>query len=150
MWGTTGNPDSLVTQVSAWKDAVAPEVIAEAIEEFLIEAVQEMSDYIASRGLRDGVPNGDGRIATGAMLRSVDYILGTLGNSRVQANFGYLNNAPKWAIWQEYGTIGGQGNGRGIQEMLALTDAFATFEIKMVDAFNNGRIVRFKQGMYTN
>lgn len=148
VWGTTGTPDDLVAQVSVWQEALDPDVYKAAVEEFLVEAVEELKGYIETRGIFHGMPTGDGRVLTGAMLDSVDYAIKVLGNSRVQAQFGYLKNPPKWALWQEYGTEGGQGNGIGIREMLALTDAYTNFEAKLADAFNNGRVIRFGQGGY--
>jgi len=148
VWGKR-TPDDLVSTVTALRDELSGNV-ERLTREFLQEAVAEMRESIRTRGVRNGVPNGDGRIVTGDMLRSVDFALSYNNNSRVLGEFGYLYNTPKYALWQEYGTQGGQGNGRGILEMLALTDAFRNFERKMTDAFANGRVMNLKQGKYAS
>lgn len=148
VWGKR-TPDDFVSTVSVLRDELSGNV-ERLTREFLEEAVAEMREAIRTRGVRNGVPNNEGRIVTAEMLRSVDFALTYNKNSRVLGEFGYLYNAPKYALFQEYGTQGGQGNGRGILEMLALTDAFRNFERKMTDAFANGRVLNLKQGQYAN
>jgi len=146
VWGKR-TPDDLVSTVSVMRDELSGNV-ERLVQQFLKEAVAEMRKSIQTRGVKNGVPNGDGRVVTGDMLRSVDFALKYTKSSRVLGEFGFLYNAPRYALWQEYGTQGGQGNGRGIREMLALTDAFTNFERKLTDAFNNGRVMNLRQGKY--
>lgn len=147
VWGTTGTPSDLAVQVSTLADSL-PFSAEEIVRFMLEEAVEEVRQAIETRGVNRGVPNRNGRIREREMLNSVTFEMSVTKAGRVQGRFGYLNNAPKWALWQEYGTQGGQGNGQGILAMLALTDAYRNFQIKMQNEFDNGRMLNFGQGQY--
>jgi hypothetical protein len=56
-------------------------------------------------------------------------------------------SAAQVAWWQEYGTDPNQGNGIGIEHMLALTDAFRNFERKLEDRFAGLGSQRLGQGL---
>lgn len=147
-WGKR-TPGDLSLKIQVMAEELTPNV-ERLTREFLEEAVAEIRESIKTRGVRGGVPNGNGRVVTGDMLRSVDFAINQSNNARLLGEFGYLNNVPKYALWQEYGTQGGQGNGRGILEMLALTDAFRNFEVKMTNAFASGHLLNMKRGEYAS
>lgn len=147
VWGSSGDPSNLTALVSALPSQIDGSV-ERLVRDFMREAVEEIQESIRTRGVRDGQPNGDGRVKTAAMLKSVTFRLTYNARGRVVGEFGYLQDAPRWALWQEYGTYGGQGNGQGILAMLALTDAYANFQRKLEDAMSNGRILNFNQGFY--
>lgn len=146
VWGGR-TPDDLKAQVSALPDQLNA-TVERLVSQFLKEAVAEMKNSVETRGVKNGVATGGGRIVTRDMINSIDYVLSYTRAGRVFGQFGYVNNAPKYSLFQEYGTQGGQGNGRGIKEMLALTDAFRNFERKMQDAFNGLSITNLQQGQY--
>ena len=142
-YGSSGNGDALRAQLSVAQQQLNN--VEPIVRQFLEEAVQEMARDVRTKGVTAGVPNSNGRIDTRKMLRSIGYEIKVNARGRVSASFGYIHNEPEWAIFQEYGTDGGQGNGRGILELLALTNAYVRFNQKIQDAFDNGRILNFNQ-----
>lgn len=147
VWGKGGGPDDLAARVSAMRDELSGNV-ERVVREFLEEAVAEMRQRINTSGIKNGVPTGGPRRVTDQMYNNVDYVLSHTAAGRVSGEFGWLRKQLDYFAYQEYGTEGGQGNGRGVREMLALTDAYQNFARKMQDAFDNGRIVNLKQGRY--
>lgn len=138
VYGSNGNPSQLVARISAFSATYSEENVARLVFNLLEDATEEVRHYIRTRGVKDGVANGQGRIDSEKMLKSVTFETFYNKSGRIEGKFGYLNSPPKWALWQEYGTYGGQGNGRGILAMLALTDAYRNFRIAMEDLFQNG------------
>lgn len=63
-----------------------------------------------------------GRIETGKMLNSVDHSVKNTGPDSMEGRFGWLNQQPAWALYQEYGT-------KYIEPMYALSDAFEEVKI---------------------
>lgn len=147
VWGKGRSPDDLAARVSTIRDELSNNVES-LVQEFLEEAVQEMRDRINTSGVRNGVLTGGARRVTDTMYDNVDYALTYTGAGRVGGEFGWIKRQLDYFAYQEYGTQGGQGNGRGIREMLALTDAYQNFVRKMQDAFDNGRVMNLKQGRY--
>lgn len=147
VWGKGRSPDDLAAQVSALRDELSGNV-ERIVGEFLREAVEEMKDRINTSGISHGVPTGGARRVTDEMYNNVDFILSYTKAGRVSGQFGWVRKQLDYFYYQEYGTVGGQGNGIGVREMLALTDAYQNFVRKMQDAFDNGRIVNLKQGRY--
>lgn len=147
VWGKGRSPDDLAARVSTIRDELSNNVES-LVQEFLEEAVAEMQQRINTSGIRNGVPTGGARRVTDTMYNNVDYALNYTGAGRVGGEFGWIHKQLDYFAYQEYGTEGGQGNGRGVREMLALTDAYQNFVRKMQDAFDNGRVMNLKQGRY--
>ena len=150
VWGNGRSPNDLATKISVKRNEMDASV-ERVVSAFLDEAVAEMKGYIRTRGVHNHVRNSSGRIgATGDMLKSVSKVLDyAKGNHRVRAQFGFLQNAPFYAVYQEYGTVNADGSER-IADMLALTDAFQNFKTKLENAFADGSIVNLKQGRYAD
>ena len=131
VWAGGNTPSNLGARVSVLAQAISDEEMIYLINELLEEATAEVEESIRTRGVKNGTTNNDGRIKSGKMLKSVTFRTFITAEGRIGGEFGYLLNPPEWALWQEYGTYGGQGNGQGILAMLALTDAFAKFKVKL-------------------
>lgn len=147
VWGKGNSPDDLAVRVSALRDDLSGNVES-LVRQFLKEAVAEMQQRINTSGISHGVSTGGPRRVTDTMYKNVDFVLSYTGAGRVSGEFGWIKKKLDYFAYQEYGTIGGQGNGRGIREMLALTDAYQNFVRKMRNAFDNGRVTNLKQGRY--
>ena len=149
VWGTNAAPNDFVVRLSTYSDQFSPENIARLTNNMLEDAAEEVEALVRSRGVKDGVPNNNGRIGeTHRLVDSITYRSSWSPTGRVIGEFGYLDRPPAWALWQEYGTNGGQGNGRGILAMLALTDAYRGFAVRMEDLFSQGGISNRNQGFY--
>lgn len=81
-------------------------ILGGVVSEALDEAAQDMRERIA------GLP----RIRTGDMYNSIDARMTSRGE-RVSGNFGYIDGAPFYTVFQEYGTS------RGITPARAFVDA---------------------------
>lgn len=147
VWGKGKSPDDLAVRVSTLRDELSGNV-ERLMRQFLQEAVDEMRQRINTSGISHGVATGGARRVTDTMYDNVDFVLNYTGAGRVGGEFGWVKKQLDYFAYQEYGTEGGQGNGRGIREMLALTDAYQNFVRKMQDAFDNGRVTNLKQGRY--
>lgn len=147
VWGKGRSPDDLAARVSTIRDELNNNV-ERLVQQFLEEAVAEIRERINTSGLDHGAPTGGPRRVTDTMYDNVDFVLSYTGAGRVSGEFGWVKKQLDYFAYQEYGTEGGQGNGRGIREMLALTDAYQNFVRKMQDAFDNGRVMNLKQGRY--
>lgn len=147
VWGSSRAPSDLAAQLSVLKEGLEGDGIADILEEFLQDGADQMERTISTEGVHKGQRTSEGRVKSGAMLGSVSWEVGRTRGGRTTGKFGYLNNPPKWTIWQEYGTQGGQGNGIGIKPMMALTAAYTQFETRIEDEFE-GRVLRFMQGQF--
>lgn len=67
--------------------------------------------------------NPQGRIETGDM-RSKIKSSHEISGHKIRVNFGWLDSDPRYTIFQEEGTVGGQGNGKGIEAMNSLLHAY--------------------------
>lgn len=105
------------------------------VSESLDEATEFMRDAVRTRGVYRGQPTGGGRIDTGAMYSSIDSEMTGDGGDKVSGNFGFINDAPDYTVFQEFGTRRtgwyaphrvdpeGQRFGQGIVPMHAFSDA---------------------------
>lgn len=123
-------------------------LVEQMVRDMLIAAVEEVKDSINRRGVKNGMPFNGPRRDSDAMFNSVAYKLTYAKSGRVSGTFGYLNSPPRWAIFQEYGTNGGQGNGQGILAMLALTDAYNNFRVNLENALAGGGVMNLNEGWY--
>lgn len=146
VWGGR-QPNDLAARVSAFSSDMAIEDVEAMLEEYALDAAIDMEKTVSTSGIKNGEPTGGGRIKSGAMINSIDVESGQTRGLRARAKFGFIKGAPRWTEWQEYGTAGGQGNGRGIKEMHALVDAFQTFETRVENELP-GRIVQLYQGKF--
>ena len=133
VWGGR-TPDDLASRMSAFADDLTASELEDIVEELAHDAADEIERKISA----------EDRVKTGAWLGSVSYETNVTSAQRVVGRFGYLNHPPRWALWQEYGTRGGQGNGSGIKPLHALVDAHKTFETNLEDQIT-GRIVHLAQ-----
>lgn len=105
------------------------------LEELFTDGETEMKHYIDDRGVRDNVPNNEGRRDTDAMYDSAGHKVTRRGDV-IRGRLGYINGAPDYAEWQERGTYGQMldagetdrlpvppDSPRGIRPMLALADS---------------------------
>lgn len=92
-----------------------------------VELGKNTMEYnIATRGTAKSGKRG--RIETGDMLQSVDSrVVG--GGDNIVGAFGWLDQNPDYALYQEYGT-------EFIEPMLALTDAFEDAQVEFVTRFD--------------
>lgn len=107
--------------------------VADIVEEVMTDAENEAKKHIATRGVRDTVPNMDGR-GTGKMEAAVDHRVTRLRDT-VHGQVGWLPGRPRRPEygWQESGTreLGEPsgtpsptpGENRGIRPMFAILDA---------------------------
>lgn len=106
-----------------------------ALEELFTDGETEMKHYIDVRGVEDNVPNDDGRRVTDALYDSASHRVTRHGDV-IRGRLGYIDDAPKWAQWQERGTYdqmleAGEtdrlpvppDSPRGIRPLLALADS---------------------------
>jgi hypothetical protein len=104
-----------------------PGEIGEAVSEAIDKAAQSMRQTVMTSGVKDHQRTGDGRIRTGAMFNSIDAEVEQGGGGRVRGNFGFIDDAPSYTQYQEYGTRGGRAGsnagGSGIMAMLAFAKA---------------------------
>lgn len=93
-----------------------------------VELGKNTMEYnIATRGTAKSGKRG--RIETGDMLQSVDSrVVG--GGDNIVGAFGWLDQNPDYALYQEFGTS------NGIEPMLALTDAFEDAQVEFVTRFD--------------
>ena len=101
----------------------------EIVEKVLDDAVTRMQKIIADGGINK-TQKGGPRIDSGDMFSSVGSEMLINKRGRVQASFGFINDAPLWTRFQERGTraLGpmrnrGSGGGGGIAPMLAYATA---------------------------
>lgn len=64
------------------------------------------------------------RIDTGLMKGSITYMQRRRGNNIVDVEIGWVRRWHQYFGWQEDGTRGGQGNGRGIKPMYSLARTY--------------------------
>lgn len=60
------------------------------------------------------------RVETGRMRSSIVYMQRRRGNDKVDIEIGWVRRWHKYFGWQEDGTTGGRGNGRGIKPMRSI------------------------------
>lgn len=137
VWGGR-TPDQLRTQVSAFRQDLTGDEMTDLIDDIESDAAQDMREKIEQQD----------RILSRQMIESVDFESSRISNNRIRGRFGYLDNPPKWTLWQEYGTQGGQGNGSGIVELLALSDAYERARVRLEDEVP-GRIVQLAEGAFS-
>lgn len=108
---------------------MAEEVVAAELE----KGVSRMRQIILSGGINK-TKKGGPRVKSGKMLGSVEGKISGSSNTRVQAKFGFSDDAPAWTLWQEKGTYGGER----ISQMLAFTTANKELADSLVDTFGKG------------
>jgi len=106
-------------------DGLAEEVVSAVLD----RAVKRMEGIINDGGINKTIKGGP-RIDSRDMINSVGSTLTGNGKARVQASFGFINDAPIWTRFQERGTraLGpmrnrGSGGDGGIAPMLAYATA---------------------------
>jgi hypothetical protein len=109
-----------------------PKVIGQKFSAFAKDLPEELGSVVsesldvAAETMRK-VVIGKGRIRTGDMFNSIDAEMESIGGGRVRGNFGFIDDAPDYTIFQEYGTRGGRAGssagGTGIPAMLAFAKA---------------------------
>lgn len=98
------------------------------MRELGIEAANIMRQRITTGGLGGKVA----RIETAAMLESVDSKTFINGRDRIQNEFGYIDNAPEYTKYQEYGTAT-TGWGKGIEALDAMNMGLTYYEQRVDD-----------------
>jgi hypothetical protein len=88
----------------------------------LDKATQQMRQSVMTRGVYRGVPTGGPRIDSGAMYSSINSKMLSSAGNKVSGQFGFINDAPFYTIYQEFGTRT-TGWGQGIRPMMAFSDA---------------------------
>ena len=122
------------------------EQIKEIITEALEKGTERMEEIVLDGGMNK-TKKGGPRAESEAMFDSIDYTTSVNGRGRFQGEFGFLDGAPEYTKYQEYGT-GSSGAGRaapgksgpseqasggGISAMLA----FATANQEVITSLQN-------------
>lgn len=97
----------------------------------LDEATDYMRQAVMTRGVYRGEPTGGPRLKSGDMYSSISSRMESDG-SMVRGQFGFINGAPYYTIYQEFGTRR-TGWGQGIRPMMAFSDAQEHFVSDLTD-----------------
>lgn len=117
------DPGVIGQKMSARFDEIVTPQYAAEMNVIATKAANIMRERVSTGGLNGKI----GRIETGDMLESIDGHAAVNSRSRVQAEFGYINNAPEYTKYQEYGTAT-TGWGGGIEALDAMNAAMIFFE----------------------
>lgn len=101
------------------------------VSDVVNEAVEIMRQVVMSGG-EQATKKGGPRIDSGDMYNAIDGEVLVNGRGRIQANFGFINGAPEYTIYQERGT-------RTIPPMLAYAQAQERVITELWNELDQGR-----------
>lgn len=124
--------------------------VRDIVDEVMARGAEMVQEAILERGVKETVPNSDGRIGSGKMFDAVGHDSFVNNRDRVVGRAGWLpgTDREKYFGWQESGTLrGGEPAGspkppgtppRGIRPMMAMVDANKWMEAELRSRLGNG------------
>lgn len=113
-------PEDVAVAFSAFEKELSGDALESVVDDVLKGGADDMERKISV----------EDRVLSGAMLGAVSWKTGRTSAGRVSGKFGYLNNAPYWTDYQEYGTK------TGIKPLHALVDAQKKVETELENALS--------------
>lgn len=134
-----GGPGEMAQRLSVAEEAIPGK--ANKLVTELVEAAEDRMREIIDSGGENKTKKGGPRRLSDAMYSSVASTINKNARGRVQAEFGFIDNAPLWTKFQERGTLGSGpmrargASGGGIPPMhayaIALGETITAFQDKI-------------------
>lgn len=118
-----------------------PGELGNIVSDALDEAAEDMRRVVMTSGVKDHQNTGGPRIRTGDMYNSIDAKMMSGSGGRVSGEFGFIDDAPFYTVFQEQGTRGGRAGSSagesGIRAMLAFAQAQNNIRAELAEKVSN-------------